>query len=135
MRSLGGVAAFVVILIIAFAAKFYKRDNMGDKYLAQARQRVMQADKYNEYREQFNWLVETAHEEVFNDSYTMDLSTRRDHSFVDTGKYYKDLFDRMIELAKSNNYYEVADSLERLIDPDAAARQKMAKDAKKTGKK
>src|SRR5262245_24812960 len=130
MRSLGGVGALVVILIIVFAAKFYKRDNMGDKVLAQARQRIMQADKYSEFREQFNWLVETAHEEVCNDSYTMDLS------YVDMGKYYKDLSERMIELARNNNYYEVADSVERLFDPDAAARQKAAKDAKKAaGKK
>lgn len=134
MRSLGGFGVFIVIIAVIFGSKFYKRDNVDAKYLLEAKAFISTADKYDEFRDQFDWLVETAHADVFNDSYEMDFSRRRDRSHVNDDKYIEALFDRMFELAEGNNYYEVADSLERLIDPDAAERQAKEKAEKKKKK-
>ena len=135
MRLVYRLIAIILVASVAFGIKFYKRGNTGEQYLREARIVVAKADKYNQYREQFDWLVNTAHEDVFNDSYHMDFSRRHDDSWVDDEKYFDDLFTRMIELARNNSYYEVADSLERLADPDAEARQKAEKAAKRSGGK
>jgi hypothetical protein len=133
MKSVGGFVAFLVILGIGWAIRSGSGSNMSDKYLWQSKAFVAQADKYDEHREYFDWLVETAHNDVFEDSYSRTYGRRgRSRSHMDVEKYENDIIARMIELARQNDYHDVADSIERLVDPDAAERQKAAaKSAKK----
>jgi hypothetical protein len=133
-KGIGGVIALLIGVGILFGVRFYNKGDTGQKLLYEAKAFVAEADKYDEFREYFDWLVETAHEDVFNDSYHMGMG-RRSRSWVDTDKYSEDLFNRMIELARENDYPDVADSLERLIDPDAEERQLAEKAERKKTRK
>jgi hypothetical protein len=133
MRSVGGAVALLVICVIGWAVRS-GGGGTSDKFLWQSKAFVAQADVYNEHREYFDWLVETAHNDVFSDSYSAGFG-RRARATMNVDKYEEDIIDRMIDLAKSNDRHEIAESIERLVDPDAAARQKAEKDAKKKSSK
>lgn len=135
-RTIAGLIGFVVLLGIGFGLTQMRKGDAADKLLLEAKAFVAHADLYHQHQEIFDWLVTTAHEEVVGDSISTTYGGRRRRSKIEINydKYQQDLITRMLELAKGNSYYEVHDSLERLVDPDAAARQKAEKEAKKKKK-
>ncbi len=134
MRSLGGTVVVVILCIIGWAVRS-GGGSTNTKYLQESKAFIAQADIYNEHREYFDWLVETAHNDVFGDSYSAGFG-RRARATMNVAKYEEDMIDRMLELAKSNDRHDVFESIERLVDPDAEARQKAQKaDKKKAGGK
>jgi hypothetical protein len=104
--GIGGVAA-----CIGLGIKFMHRSSAGDEYRKVAHKIVAHVDGYSAKPDYYDWLVDEAHDHVFNDAYNMDYSRYRDRSWVDGDKYVEDLFSWMIDAANNDNAKGVADSL------------------------
>lgn len=134
MRVLYRAIAVLVICVGGWAIRSAGGDGMDAKYLKESKAFFAHADIYSDNRDYFDWLVEAAHNDVFGDSYSAGIGIRG-HSTVDVDRYEDDMIKRTEELARNNDRPEIAESIERLVDPDAAARQKAEKAAKKSNKK
>lgn len=128
-RPILGVVGLILAIGIGFGVMQSRKSDAYAEMLLEAKAFVAEADLYDKHREHFDWLVETAHEDVASDAVTASMGGRRSRGRVeiDYEKYGEELVTRMIELARQNSYHDVAESLERLTDPDAEARQKQEK--------
>lgn len=105
------IGAGVVVAVVALGVKFMHRSSAGEEYRKVAHHVVAQVAGYSTKPDYYDWLVDEAHDHVFNDSYHMDTSRRHDRSWVDDGKYMEDLFTYMIDQANGDNAAQVGTAL------------------------
>lgn len=121
MRLAGATLAAIVICLIGWTLR--PAGGESEQHLSASKAFIARADQYAAHREYFNWLVATAHNDVFSKSIGAGAG-RRARSKMSVEKYRSDITHRMLELARMGDRQDVADSIARLISSDAEARQK-----------
>lgn len=123
------IGAAAVALIVGLIVMHVHKGASSDSHLKAAHAMIKQVDGYDTKPDYYDWLVEDAHEHCFGDSYHMESRGRygtSDASWFDSAQYKQDLFDYMINQAKSDHAPQVADALERFrkqyIDPPTEVR-------------
>ncbi len=133
-----GIVGLILLGIIGIGT--LRKGGVGNDARAMAHEIVAEADCYEANKEYMDWLVDNAHDEVFDKSWKREYkSRRRSSSYLDGDVYVEKLFEHMIATAKIGNAKQVVASLERLRDgepdPKAAKKDAAPKPVKQLGEK
>jgi hypothetical protein len=108
-----GVIALVGLIVYGII-HFSNKSSAGDQTLHQAHRLVAQVEGYGDKPDYYDWLVDTGHDKVFGDAYYTESHGRYSETArVDKNQYYDELFEWMINQAKTDNAGGVADALAR----------------------
>ena len=103
-----------VVLLIGYGTFYMNRSKAGVEHRKAAHEMIRQVEGYAGKAEYYDWLVDDAHDHVFNESYHSELvGRRRTRTWIDEGQYSDDLFEWMIRQAKDDKAYPVAAALEK----------------------
>jgi hypothetical protein len=119
----------VVALIIGLGIAYYHRGSANDDFRKQAHKLIARVEGYSARPDYYDYLVDEAHDEVFNDAYHMEVSRRGgDRSWVDRGQYEHDLFAAMIRRAGDDHATGVVEALTKFRqaqgDPNPAQQRR-----------
>lgn len=109
------IALAAIGVVIALIVGFSRKGDDGKQVLKDAKQMIRQVQGYGESPEYYDRLVDRAHREVFNDSYSMGYG-RHSRGTLDEEKYLTDLFARMIQIADGEKADHVSKNLKKLHD-------------------
>jgi hypothetical protein len=114
-RTTLGLFVLVVFLFGGYFMIFLKRGTAGHEYRLAAREMIAQVEGYSQRQDYYDWLVDYAHDHVFNNAFKMESrGRRRVETWVDEGKYFDDLLQFMIEHARQDNAFGVVKALQDL---------------------
>ncbi|HEX8875757.1 MAG TPA: hypothetical protein VF777_03350 [Phycisphaerales bacterium] len=133
-RSLAGLVVLVVVLVVGVGNRFWHRSQVNEDYRKEFHSLIEKCDGYGGNREYFDWLVDSTHDEVFNEAYKMKAGSgrgglARDESTFDEDQYVEAMFEGMIAKAKNDKADQVVKSIEGLIaklEKEAEAEMKAA---------
>ncbi len=114
MRILSAILFMAIAVGVIYGFKFWRKADTGAEALTAYREVIGYADCYTGNKEYLDHLLETAHEQVFSESYQMDFSKRDTRSRLNEDVYSQKLFDHMIQTARNDNATHIAECLERL---------------------
>jgi len=131
VRVVGGL----ILGISAFSVKYCmgtdRRADASKQILKGAQEMIKEVPGYDDNRGYMDWLVKEAHQNVFNDSYNIDVGSRYSagKDSMDFGQYEHDLFAWMIDRANADGSKHIAENLKKFEetpapDPDAKPAKK-----------
>lgn len=119
-RSLAGLVVFIVVLTVGWANIYWHRSQVNEDYRKEFHSLIEKCDGYSGNKEYFDWLVDSTHDEVFNDSYKIKTGAgrrgmARDESTFDEEHYFETMIDGMIAKAKNDKADQVVKSIEAMV--------------------
>jgi len=109
--ALRGALALVGLLVFGII-HFTNKSSASDEYRRQAHKIIAQVDGYSSKPDYYDWLADEGHDKVFGDAYYTEHRGRYgETAHVDRDQYLDELFEWMIDQAKSDNATAVADAL------------------------
>lgn len=103
-----------VVLIVGAVIRFSNKSSSSEDYRRRSHQIVAGLDGYSASPDYFDWLVDDAHDAVFDGSYHSERRGRySERTWVDRNQYVDELFIHMIEQAKADRAATVVASLEK----------------------
>lgn len=118
--GLAGLFVLIAIICIAWGNAYWKRSQINEDYRKDFHALIERCDGYGNNKDYFDWLVDSTHDEVFNESYSIAAGsgrrgfTRTEATF-DEDKYVTMMIDGMIARAKNDKADHVVKSIEALI--------------------
>ncbi|MEX2218302.1 MAG: hypothetical protein WD749_06035 [Phycisphaerales bacterium] len=103
----------LLVFAIGMGVLFYRRGEAGESYREAAREMIREVQGYSARAEYYDYLVDAAHDQVFNDATEIQPGGRRGRGkvVIDEEKYIRTLFDEMIRMANDERATGVADAL------------------------
>ncbi|MBY0111568.1 MAG: hypothetical protein K2Y21_02000 [Phycisphaerales bacterium] len=119
-RSLAGLVVLIVVLSVGWVNIYWHRSQVNEDYRKEFHRLIEKCDGYGGNKEYFDWLVDSTHDEVFNDSYKIKTGTgrrgmARDESTFDEERYFETMIDGMIAKAKNDKADQVVKSIEAMV--------------------
>ena len=118
--GLAGLFVLIVIIGIAWGNAYWKRSQINEDYRKDFHALIERCDGYAANKDYFDWLVDSTHDEVFNESYSISAGsgrrglTRTEATF-DEDKYVTMMIDGMLARARNDKADHVVKSIETLI--------------------
>lgn len=110
------IVAVVIGLCVAGYVGMSRKGDASKKTLAAAHRLVAKVDGYADKPDYYDWLVDAAHEAVFDESFHADYSKYHNNSWVDGDKYLEELFAWMINQANEDHAAAVVEALTKYRD-------------------
>jgi hypothetical protein len=119
--GLAGLAVVIVIIGLAWGNAYWKRSQVNEDYRKDFHALIEQCDGYSGNKDYFDWLVDSTHDEVFNESYKITAGTgrrgmTRTEATFDEEQYFMMMIDGMLARAKNDKADHVVKSIEALLD-------------------
>jgi hypothetical protein len=113
VRMVGAVVGLIILGVVYWSRKSASSED----FRKQAHVLVAKADGYAARPDYYDWLVDTAHDEVFSGAYHVEFRGRYSQkAHVDRGAYMQGLFESMLEHAKEDKAQGVVDAITKLRD-------------------
>lgn len=118
--GIAGLTVLIIVICVAWGNAYWKRSQVNEDYRKDFHALIEQCDGYSGNKEYFDWLVDSTHDEVFNESYTITAGTgrrgiARTESTFDEAKYFTMMTDGMLARAKDDKADHVVKSIEALL--------------------
>src|SRR5437868_3119415 len=103
-----------VAALVAGIVHFTNKSSSSDQFRHKSHVMIRTVQGYDVKPDYYDWLVDEAHDEVFDESYHTERRGRySEKAWVDRNEYLDSLFASMITLAEHDNATGVVESLKK----------------------
>jgi hypothetical protein len=103
-----------VAVIVGGIIHFTNKNSSSGEYRKRSHQLVSSVEGYSASPDYYDWLVDEAHDAVFDGAYHTERRGRySEKTWVDRNQYLDEMFSYMIEQAKTDKATSVAESLQK----------------------